>query len=103
MFGATRIGLPPQVNVIGTMLFLAGVSISLGNVALARIRARWRSADRIVDALMTLEDRPDVEVIESDIEPGGNSGEELHSFNADTDVINVLKGKLEVATETDRL
>ncbi|HSJ50623.1 MAG TPA: hypothetical protein VLA90_04970 [Actinomycetota bacterium] len=40
MFGATRIGLPPQVNVIGTMLFLAGVSISLGNVALARIRAR---------------------------------------------------------------
>ncbi|HSJ50624.1 MAG TPA: hypothetical protein VLA90_04975 [Actinomycetota bacterium] len=56
-----------------------------------------------MDALMTPEDRPDVEMIESDIEPGGNSGEELHSFNADTDVINVLKGKLEVATETDRL
>jgi spermidine/putrescine transport system permease protein len=36
VYGATRIGVPPQVNVMGTLIFLAGVTIAVGNVLLAR-------------------------------------------------------------------
>lgn len=38
VFGATRVGLPPQVNVIGTMLFLAGVMIAVGRMGVVRLR-----------------------------------------------------------------
>ena len=36
VYGATRIGVPPQVNVMGTLIFLGGVAIAVGNVLLAR-------------------------------------------------------------------
>jgi spermidine/putrescine transport system permease protein len=36
VYGATRIGVPPQVNVMGTLIFLGGVGLALGNVLLAR-------------------------------------------------------------------
>jgi spermidine/putrescine transport system permease protein len=36
VFGATRIGVPPQVNVMGTLIFLFGVGIAVGNALLAR-------------------------------------------------------------------
>jgi spermidine/putrescine transport system permease protein len=36
VFGATRIGVPPQVNVMGTLIFLGGVAIAVGNALLAR-------------------------------------------------------------------
>jgi spermidine/putrescine transport system permease protein len=39
VYGATRIGLPPQVNVIGTLLFLAGVLAAVANVVMQRRRA----------------------------------------------------------------
>jgi len=39
VYGATRIGLPPQVNVIGTMLFTAGVLAAVSSVVLRRQRA----------------------------------------------------------------
>lgn len=32
VFGATRVGLPPQVNVMGTFLYCIGLSIALANV-----------------------------------------------------------------------
>jgi spermidine/putrescine transport system permease protein len=38
VYGATRIGLPPTVNVIGTYLFLAGVVLALLTVLLQRRR-----------------------------------------------------------------
>lgn len=40
VFGATRIGLPPQVNVMGTLLFSAGIIAALANVFVQRRRAR---------------------------------------------------------------
>jgi spermidine/putrescine transport system permease protein len=40
VFGATRIGLPPQVNVMGTLLFSAGVLAAVANVLVQRRRAR---------------------------------------------------------------
>ncbi len=40
VFGATRIGLPPQVNVMGTLLFSAGIVAALANVVVQRRRAR---------------------------------------------------------------
>jgi len=40
VFGATRLGLPPQVNVMGTLLFMAGVLAALINVIVQRRRAR---------------------------------------------------------------
>ena len=40
VFGATRIGLPPQVNVMGTLLFAAGILAALANVLVQRRRAR---------------------------------------------------------------
>jgi spermidine/putrescine transport system permease protein len=39
VYGATRIGLPPQVNVIGTLLFMAGVVAAGTNVLIQRRRA----------------------------------------------------------------
>ncbi|MBI4260511.1 MAG: ABC transporter permease [Actinobacteria bacterium] len=38
VFGASRRGVPPQVNVMGTILFVAGVALALVNVALQRRR-----------------------------------------------------------------
>jgi spermidine/putrescine transport system permease protein len=39
VFGATRIGLPPQVNVMGTLLFMTGVVFAILNVLIGRRRA----------------------------------------------------------------
>jgi spermidine/putrescine transport system permease protein len=39
-FGAARVGLPPHVNVVGTMLFLAGIVAAVANVVVARRRGR---------------------------------------------------------------
>jgi spermidine/putrescine transport system permease protein len=36
VYGATRIGVPPQVNVMGTLIFLGGVAIAVGNAVFAR-------------------------------------------------------------------
>jgi spermidine/putrescine transport system permease protein len=38
VYGATRIGLPPQVNVMGTLLFLAGLLLAVLNVVVHRRR-----------------------------------------------------------------
>ena len=40
VFGAQRIGIPPQVNVMGTMLFAAGLIAALANVFGQRRRGR---------------------------------------------------------------
>ena len=40
VFGATRIGLPPQVNVMGTILFSAGIVAAVANVIVQRRRRR---------------------------------------------------------------
>jgi spermidine/putrescine transport system permease protein len=40
VFGATRLGLPPQVNVMGTLLFGAGILAAVINVVVQRRRAR---------------------------------------------------------------
>jgi spermidine/putrescine transport system permease protein len=40
VYGATRIGLPPQVNVMGTLLFSAGLFFAVLNVIVQRRRAR---------------------------------------------------------------
>ncbi len=39
IWGATRIGLPPQVNVMGTLIFMIGVGLAVGNALLARRRS----------------------------------------------------------------
>ena len=36
MVGASRFGVPPQVNVMGTIIFVVGVALALGSVALQR-------------------------------------------------------------------
>jgi spermidine/putrescine transport system permease protein len=38
VFGATRVGVPPQVNVMGTLIFLGGVGLAIGNAIAARRR-----------------------------------------------------------------
>jgi spermidine/putrescine transport system permease protein len=43
VYGATRIGLPPQVNVIGTLLFGAGALTAVANVLVQRRRDRATS------------------------------------------------------------
>ena len=40
VFGATRIGLPPQVNVMGTLLFAAGLLAAAANVIVQSRRSR---------------------------------------------------------------
>jgi spermidine/putrescine transport system permease protein len=38
VFGATRLGVPPEVNVMGTLIFLGGVMIAIFSVFLSRRR-----------------------------------------------------------------
>jgi transcriptional regulator with XRE-family HTH domain len=59
----------------------------------------------IRDVLLTPSDQRHLQVIESEIDPGGKSGDERHSFEADAEVIYMLKGTLEVtfAEKTYRL
>jgi spermidine/putrescine transport system permease protein len=38
VFGATRVGVPPQVNVMGTLIFLGGIGLAVGNAIAARRR-----------------------------------------------------------------
>ncbi len=38
IWGATRVGIPPQVNVMGTLIFAAGVLLAVGNAVVARRR-----------------------------------------------------------------
>ena len=40
IWGAARVGIPPQVNVIGTMIFLAAVLLMVANVVYQRRRER---------------------------------------------------------------
>lgn len=42
VYGATRLGVPPQVNVMGTLIFLFGVALAVGNLLLQR-RANRRA------------------------------------------------------------
>jgi spermidine/putrescine transport system permease protein len=39
VFGATRTGVPPQVNVMGTLLFAVGVAAAVAAALMARRRA----------------------------------------------------------------
>jgi spermidine/putrescine transport system permease protein len=39
VFGASRIGVPPQVNVMGTLLVCGGVLLAIGSVFVARREA----------------------------------------------------------------
>jgi spermidine/putrescine transport system permease protein len=39
VYGATRIGVPPQVNVMGTLIFLGGVTLAVVNAVFARRRS----------------------------------------------------------------
>ncbi|ABK53053.1 binding-protein-dependent transport systems inner membrane component [Acidothermus cellulolyticus 11B] len=38
VYGATRLGIPPEVNVLGTMIFVGGVLLAAGGVVVQRIR-----------------------------------------------------------------
>lgn len=40
VYGATRLGVPPQVNVIGTFIFIAGAALAIGFAALQSWRSR---------------------------------------------------------------
>lgn len=50
----------------------------------------------IEDVLLTPRWELSLQVIESQIEPGGRSGDEPHSFEADAELIYVLRGMLEL-------
>jgi spermidine/putrescine transport system permease protein len=39
VWGSARVGAPPQVNVIGTAIFMVAVTLMLGNIFLQRVRA----------------------------------------------------------------
>ncbi|MBB6173692.1 spermidine/putrescine transport system permease protein [Nocardiopsis mwathae] len=39
IWGSTRVGIPPQVNVMGTLIFAVGVALAIVNIVLARRRA----------------------------------------------------------------
>jgi spermidine/putrescine transport system permease protein len=48
VFGATRVGLPPQVNVLGTLLFVGGVSLALARAGTVRFRRLQPASPRAV-------------------------------------------------------
>jgi transcriptional regulator with XRE-family HTH domain len=59
----------------------------------------------VEDAVLTPKWERSLQVIESRVEPGGRSGDEPHMFEADAELIYVLKGSLNVSIRerTERL
>ncbi|MGH2577631.1 MAG: helix-turn-helix domain-containing protein [Actinomycetota bacterium] len=55
----------------------------------------------VEDELLTPGWERSLQVIESRIEPGGRSGDEPHSFEADAELIYVLRGRLNVAMQEE--
>jgi quercetin dioxygenase-like cupin family protein len=55
----------------------------------------------IEDEVLTPAWERSLQVIESRIQPGGRSGDEPHSFEADAELIYVLRGRLNVGTEQE--
>jgi spermidine/putrescine transport system permease protein len=45
VYGATRLGIPPQVNVMGTLIFAGGALLAIGNLLLQRRANRRERAD----------------------------------------------------------
>jgi spermidine/putrescine transport system permease protein len=45
VYGATRLGIPPQVNVMGTLIFVGGAALAIGNLLLQRRENRRERAD----------------------------------------------------------
>lgn len=52
VFGATRIGIPPQVNVMGTLIFMFGVSLALLNVFIQR-RKQKKETGPVTEDMVT--------------------------------------------------
>jgi spermidine/putrescine transport system permease protein len=48
VYGATRLGVPPQVNVIGTFIFLAGAVLAIGFAAIQSIRNRRMARESVL-------------------------------------------------------
>jgi spermidine/putrescine transport system permease protein len=48
VYGATRLGVPPQVNVMGTLIFLFGVTLAVGNLLLQRRENRKARTNLLV-------------------------------------------------------
>jgi spermidine/putrescine transport system permease protein len=46
--GASRFGVPPQVNVMGTLIFVVGVALALGSVVIQRRSYRGGNAEELV-------------------------------------------------------
>jgi spermidine/putrescine transport system permease protein len=40
IYGTSKLGMPPQVNVMGTLIFMIGVVVAIANTVIARRRAR---------------------------------------------------------------
>lgn len=61
--------------------------------------------DGVDDALLTPGSEPKVMAVRSDIEPGGNSGAEPYTMDADIEVAHVISGEIElvVGVETHLL
>lgn len=55
----------------------------------------------VEDELLTPGWERSLQVIESRIEPGGRSGDEPHGFEADAELIYVLRGRLNVAMQEE--
>jgi spermidine/putrescine transport system permease protein len=45
VYGATRQGVPPQVNVMGTLIFMFGAALAIGNLLLQRRANRRAQTD----------------------------------------------------------
>jgi spermidine/putrescine transport system permease protein len=42
VFGAVKVGIPPQVFVLGTTIFMVGVVIAIGSILSSRRSGRWK-------------------------------------------------------------
>jgi spermidine/putrescine transport system permease protein len=48
VYGATRQGLPPQVNVMGTLLFLFGIAIVMAQLVISARRGRRERSEALL-------------------------------------------------------
>ena len=56
--------------------------------------------DGVAEYLLTPSGETRLQVIQSSIEPGGGSGDEPYSLNADTEFVHVVSGEIELRVQT---
>jgi transcriptional regulator with XRE-family HTH domain len=99
-----------SISVASLVAICDALGLSIGSLFEAARRDLIRHADRppinfggegMTEFLLTPSSQRYVQVIESEIGPGGGSGDEPYSLNGEAEFVHVIEGRLEIVVRGD--